>query len=159
MSHSPSTKGCAISGRQDHAGVCALFHRGWRARVSLTRDVRGFCHQSSTPMKATGTWSATTCRCFFIRTIKFPDLIHAVKPEPHNAMPQAGSAHTLLGFCVADAETTHMLMWAMSDRAIPRSYATMQGFGVHAFGWSMPPVVGVYQLRPPRRAPIHWCGP
>ena len=66
--------------------------------------------------------------------MKFPDLVHAAKPEPHFAMPQAGSAHdTFWDFASLMPEITHMLMWAMSDRAIPRSYRTMQGFGVHTY--------------------------
>src|SRR6186713_1964457 len=66
--------------------------------------------------------------------MKFPDLVHAAKPEPHCAMPQAGTAHdTFWDFASLMPEITHMLMWAMSDRAIPRSYRTMQGFGVHTF--------------------------
>ena len=66
--------------------------------------------------------------------MKFPDLVHAAKPEPHFAMPQAGTAHdTFWDFASLMPEITHMLMWAMSDRAIPRSYRTMQGFGVHTF--------------------------
>ena len=66
--------------------------------------------------------------------MKFPDVIHAVKPEPHHAMPQAASAHdTFWDFVSLMPETTHMLMWVMSDRAIPRSYRMMQGFGVHTF--------------------------
>ncbi|HEY8706884.1 MAG TPA: catalase, partial [Burkholderiaceae bacterium] len=72
---------------------------------------------------------------FFIQdAMKFPDLIHAVKPEPHNAIPQAGSAHdTFWDFASLSPESTHVLMWAMSDRAIPRSLRMMQGFGVHTF--------------------------
>ncbi|MEJ7687726.1 MAG: catalase [Variovorax sp.] len=72
---------------------------------------------------------------FFIQdSMKFPDLIHAVKPEPHNAMPQAASAHdTFWDFVSLSPESTHMLMWAMSDRALPRSYRMMEGFGVHSF--------------------------
>ena len=72
---------------------------------------------------------------FFIQdAMKFPDLVHAAKPEPHFAMPQAGSAHdTFWDFASLMPEITHMLMWAMSDRAIPRSYRMMQGFGVHTF--------------------------
>ena len=72
---------------------------------------------------------------FFIQdAMKFPDLVHAAKPEPHFAMPQAGSAHdTFWDFASLMPEITHMLMWAMSDRAIPRSYRTMQGFGVHTY--------------------------
>jgi catalase len=66
--------------------------------------------------------------------MKFPDLVHAVKPEPHHAMPQASSAHdTFWDFVSLMPESTHMLLWQMSDRAIPRSYRTMQGFGVHTF--------------------------
>ena len=66
--------------------------------------------------------------------MKFPDLVHAVKPEPHHAMPQAASAHdTFWDFVSLMPESTHMLLWQMSDRAIPRSYRMMQGFGVHTF--------------------------
>ena len=66
--------------------------------------------------------------------MKFPDLVHAVKPEPHNGMPQAASAHdTFWDFVSLMPESTHMLMWVMSDRALPRSFGTMQGFGVHTF--------------------------
>jgi catalase len=72
---------------------------------------------------------------FFIQdAMKFPDLVHAVKPEPHFQMPQASSAHdTFWDFVSLMPESTHMLMWVMSDRAIPRSYRMMQGFGVHTF--------------------------
>ena len=72
---------------------------------------------------------------FFIQdAIKFPDLIHAVKPEPHNEMPQAASAHdTFWDFISLTPESAHMIMWVMSDRAIPRSYRMMEGFGVHTF--------------------------
>src|SRR5260370_31054738 len=68
---------------------------------------------------------------FFIQdAMKFPDLVHAVKPEPHHQMPQAASAHdTFWDFVSLMPESTHMLMWLMSDRAIPRSFATMQGLG------------------------------
>jgi catalase len=72
---------------------------------------------------------------FFIQdAIKFPDLIHAVKPEPDNEIPQAASAHdTFWDFISVVPESTHMIMWAMSDRALPRSYRMMEGFGVHTF--------------------------
>jgi len=72
---------------------------------------------------------------FFIQdAMKFPDLIHAVKPEPHHGMPQAASAHdTFWDFISLMPESVHMQMWVMSDRAIPRSYRMMQGFGVHTF--------------------------
>ncbi|MEX0790823.1 MAG: catalase, partial [Actinomycetota bacterium] len=72
---------------------------------------------------------------FFIQdAIKFPDLIHSVKPEPDREIPQAQSAHdTFWDFASLQPESTHMLMWVMSDRAIPRSYRTMEGFGIHTF--------------------------
>ncbi len=72
---------------------------------------------------------------FFIQdAIKFPDLVHAVKPEPHNEIPQAASAHdTFWDFISLMPESTHMIMWVMSDRAIPRSLRMMEGFGVHTF--------------------------
>ena len=72
---------------------------------------------------------------FFIQdAIKFPDLVHAAKPEPHFGMPQASTAHdTLWDFISLMPESAHMMMWVMSDRAIPRSYRMMQGFGVHTF--------------------------
>ena len=72
---------------------------------------------------------------FFIQdAIKFPDFIHAVKPEPHNEIPQAASAHdTFWDFVSLSTEATHMIMWVMSDRAIPRSLRMMEGFGVHTF--------------------------
>ena len=72
---------------------------------------------------------------FFIQyAIKFLDLVHAVKPEPHNAMLQAASAHdTFWDFVSLMPHSTHMLMWVMSDRSPSRSYATMEGFGVHTF--------------------------
>jgi catalase len=72
---------------------------------------------------------------FFIQdAIKFPDLVHAVKPEPHNEIPQAASAHdTFWDFISLMPESMHMIMWVMSDRAIPRSLRMMEGFGVHTF--------------------------
>lgn len=67
-------------------------------------------------------------------TIKFPDLIHSVKPEPNNEMPQAASAHdTFWDFVVNTPETMHNVMWLMSPRAVPKSYRMMEGFGIHTF--------------------------
>ena len=85
--------------------------------------------------RATSTWSATTCRSSSSRTpMKFPDFVHAVKPEPHNEIPQASIAHdSFWDFVSLQTESTHMIMWLMSDRALPRSYRMMQGFGVHTF--------------------------
>ena len=107
---------------------------GERGSKDTARDVRGFAVKFYTDE---GNWDlvGNNMPVFFIQdAMKFPDLVHAVKPEPHNGMPQAGSAHnTFWDFVSLMPESTHMLMWAMSDRAIPRSYATMQGFGVHSF--------------------------
>ena len=107
---------------------------GERGSKDTARDVRGFAVKFYTDE---GNWDlvGNNMPVFFIQdAMKFPDLIHAVKPEPNNAMPQAGSAHdTFYDFISLMPESTHMMMWAMSDRAIPRSYATMQGFGVHTY--------------------------
>ncbi|RYX94361.1 MAG: catalase [Comamonadaceae bacterium] len=108
--------------------------QGERGSKDTARDVRGFAVKFYTDE---GNWDlvGNNIPVFFIQdAMKFPDLVHAVKPEPHNAMPQAGSAHdTFWDFVSLMPESTHMLMWAMSDRGIPRSYATMQGFGVHSY--------------------------
>ena len=107
---------------------------GERGSKDTARDVRGFAVKFYTDE---GNWDivGNNMPVFFIQdAIKFPDLVHAVKPEPHNQMPQAASAHdTFWDFVSLMPESTHMLMWQMSDRAIPRSLATMQGFGVHTF--------------------------
>ncbi len=107
---------------------------GERGSKDTARDVRGFAVKFYTDE---GNWDlvGNNMPVFFIQdAMKFPDLVHAVKPEPHNQMPQAASAHnTFWDFVSLMPESTHMLMWVMSDRALPRSYATMQGFGVHSF--------------------------
>ena len=107
---------------------------GERGSKDTARDVRGFAIKFYTDE---GNWDlvGNNMPVFFIQdAIKFPDLVHAVKPEPHNQIPQAASAHdTFWDFVSLMPESTHMLMWVMSDRAIPRSFATMQGFGVHTF--------------------------
>ena len=91
--------------------------------------------RSSTRTRAPGTWSATTSRSSSSRTrIKFPDIIHAGKPHPDREIPQAQSAHdTFWDFVSLHTEATHHTIWNMSDRGIPRSYRTMEGFGVHTF--------------------------
>lgn len=107
---------------------------GERGSSDTARDVRGFAVKFYTD---SGNWDlvGNNIPVFFIQdAMKFPDLVHAVKPEPHHAMPQASSAHdTYWDFVSLMPESTHMLLWQMSDRAIPRSYRTMQGFGVHTF--------------------------
>jgi catalase len=107
---------------------------GERGSADTVRDVRGFAVKFYTE---DGNWDlvGNNIPVFFIQdAMKFPDLVHAVKPEPHHAMPQASSAHdTFWDFVSLTPESTHMLLWQMSDRAIPRSYRMMQGFGVHTF--------------------------
>jgi catalase len=107
---------------------------GERGSADTVRDVRGFAVKFYTDQ---GNWDlvGNNIPVFFIQdAMKFPDLVHAAKPEPHFAVPQASTAHdTFWDFVSLMPESTHMLMWVMSDRAIPRSYRMMQGFGVHTF--------------------------
>jgi len=107
---------------------------GSRGSADLARDVRGFAVKFYT-QEGNYDLVGNNMPVFFIQdAIKFPDLIHAVKPEPHNEIPQAASAHdTFWDFISLMPESAHMIMWAMSDRAIPRSYRMMEGFGVHTF--------------------------
>jgi catalase len=107
---------------------------GSRGSTDLARDVRGFAVKFYTE-EGNYDLVGNNMPVFFIQdAIKFPDLVHAVKPEPHNEIPQAASAHdTFWDFISLMPESMHMIMWAMSDRAIPRSYRMMEGFGVHTF--------------------------
>ncbi|MBV8543120.1 MAG: catalase, partial [Acidobacteria bacterium] len=107
---------------------------GSRGSTDLARDVRGFAVKFYTD-EGIFDLVGNNIPVFFIQdAVKFPDLIHAVKPEPHNEMPQAASAHdTFWDFISLMPESMHMVMWVMSDRAIPRSYRMMEGFGVHTF--------------------------
>ena len=107
---------------------------GSRGSADTARDVRGFAVKFYTDE---GVWDlvGNNIPVFFIQdAIKFPDFVHAVKPEPHNEIPQAQSAHdTFWDFVSLTPESTHMLMWVMSDRGIPRSFSRMEGFGIHTF--------------------------
>jgi catalase len=107
---------------------------GGAGSVDTPRDVRGFAVKFYTKE---GNWDlvGNNIPVFFIQdAIKFPDLVHAVKMEADRAFPQAGSAHdTFWDWASLMPETTHMLMWAMSDRTLPRSLRMMQGFGIHTF--------------------------
>lgn len=107
---------------------------GSRGSADTVRDVRGFAVKFYTD-EGIFDLVGNNMPVFFIRDgIKFPDLIHAGKPEPDREIPQAASAHTTFwDFVSMLPESPHMLMWAMSDRAIPRSYRMMEGFGVHTF--------------------------
>ena len=107
---------------------------GSKGSFDLARDVRGFAVKIYTQE---GNWDlvGNNIPVFFIQdAIKFPDIIHSVKPEPDRAFPQAQSAHdNFWDFISLTPESMHMIMWVMSDRAIPRSYRFMEGFGVHTF--------------------------
>ncbi|MDR2270234.1 MAG: catalase, partial [Sphingobacterium sp.] len=119
--------------------VTPLFTRfstvaGFKGSTDLARDVRGFSVKFYTE---DGNYDlvGNNIPVFFIQdAMNFPDLVHAVKPEPNNEMPQAASAHdTFWDFISLMPESAHMIMWTMSDRAIPRSLRMMEGFGVHTF--------------------------
>jgi len=107
---------------------------GGAGSVDTPRDVRGFAVKFYTPE---GNWDlvGNNIPVFFIQdAMKFPDLVHAVKMEPDRAFPQAASAHdTFWDFISLMPESMHMIMWAMSDRGIPRSLRMIEGFGVHSF--------------------------
>jgi catalase len=107
---------------------------GNQGSADLARDVRGFAVKFYT---REGNWDlvGNNMPVFFIQdAIKFPDLIHAAKQEPDRGFPQAQTAHdNFWDFASLMPEATHMLMWIMSDRAIPRSFRFMEGFGVHTF--------------------------
>jgi catalase len=102
--------------------------------ADTVRDGRGFAVKFYT---SEGVWDlvGNNIPVFFIQdAMKFPDLVHAFKPEPHNDIPQASTAHNnFWDFISLTPESMHMLMWVMSDRGIPRSYRMMDGFGVHTF--------------------------
>ncbi|TIU51338.1 MAG: catalase, partial [Mesorhizobium sp.] len=107
---------------------------GSKGSFDLARDVRGFSVKLYTKE---GNWDlvGNNIPVFFIQdAIRFPDMVHAVKEEPDRAFPQAQSAHdNFWDFISLTPESMHMIMWIMSDRAIPRSFRFMQGFGVHTF--------------------------
>jgi len=107
---------------------------GSKGSADTARDTRGFAVKFYT---AEGTWDlvGNNMPVFFIQdAIKFPDIIHAAKPHPDREIPQAQSAHdTFWDFVSLHTEATHHMLWNMSDRGIPRSFRTMEGFGVHTF--------------------------
>ncbi len=124
----------AQAGRETPVFVRFSTVAGSRGSADTVRDVRGFATKFYT-REGNYDLVGNNMPVFFIQDgIKFPDFVHAVKPEPHNEIPQASSAHdTLWDFVSLQPETMHMIMWLMSDRALPRSYRMMQGFGVHTF--------------------------
>jgi catalase len=107
---------------------------GSRGSADTVRDVRGFATKFYTE-EGNYDLVGNNIPIFFIQdAIKFPDMVHAIKPEPDNEIPQASSAHdTFWDFVANNQETAAMIMWLMSDRAIPRSFRMMEGFGVHTF--------------------------
>ena len=107
---------------------------GFRGSADTVRDVRGFATKFYTE-EGNYDLVGNNMPVFFIQDgIKFPDLVHAIKPEPHNEMPQASAAHdSFWDFISLMPESMHMIMWVLSDRALPRSYSMMEGFGVHTF--------------------------
>jgi catalase len=162
--YEPLTKLTRAAFLQDPAVKTPVFVRfstvvGSRGSADTARDVRGFAVKFYT---SEGNFDlvGNNMPVFFIQDgIKFPDLIHAVKPEPASEIPQAASAHdTFWDFVSLTPETTHMVLWVMSDRAIPRSYRHMEGFGVHTFRlvnaqgkavlvkWHWKPVLGAHSL-------------
>ncbi|VDB85012.1 unnamed protein product [Peniophora sp. CBMAI 1063] len=108
--------------------------QGSRGSADTVRDVRGFAVKFYTEE---GNWDivGNNIPVFFIQdSIKFPDFVHAVKPEPHNEVPTGQSAHNnFWDYVGLQPEATHMVTWVMSDRGIPRSYRMMQGFGVNTY--------------------------
>ena len=132
---------------------------GSRGSADTVRDVRGFATKFYT-QDGNFDLVGNNIPVFFIQdAIKFPDLVHSIKPEPHNEIPQASAAHdTFWDFVASVPESAHMIMWLLSDRAIPRSLRMMQGFGVNTFRfvnaqgkgrfikWHWTPKLGVHQL-------------
>ena len=134
--HSAITKAGFLTDTSVQTPVFVRFSTvaGSRGSADTARDVRGFAVKFYT-QEGNYDLVGNNIPVFFIQdAIKFPDLIHAAKPEPHHEIPQAQTAHdTFWDFAGLTPETTHMLMWIMSDRAIPRSFAMMEGFGVDTF--------------------------
>lgn len=110
--------------------------QGFRGSPDMVRDVRGFATKFYTE-EGNFDLVGNNIPVFFINdAIKFPDFVHAVKPEPDHEMPQASSAHdTFWDYVVSNTELAHKLMWVLSDRGVPRSLRTMDGFGVNTFRW------------------------
>jgi catalase len=132
---------------------------GSRGSADSVRDVRGFSVKFYT-QEGNYDFVGNNIPVFFIQdAIKFPDIVHSIKPEPHNEIPQASTAHpNFWDFISLVPESTHMIMWLLSDRTLPRSFSRMQGFGVHTyrfinaegkshfvkFHWK--PILGVHSL-------------
>ncbi|XXE71759.1 catalase HPII [Pseudomonas sp. R1-6] len=135
-SHAALTKAGFLQDPNKKTPVFVRFStvQGPRGSGDTVRDVRGFAVKFFTD-EGNFDLVGNNMPVFFIQdAVKFPDFVHAVKPEPHNEIPTGGSAHdTFWDFVSLVPESAHMVIWAMSDRAIPKSLRTMQGFGVHTF--------------------------
>jgi len=108
--------------------------QGSRGSADTVRDIRGWATKFYTQQGVFDLVGNNTPVFFIQDAIKFPDFVHAVKPEPHNEIPQGASAHdSFWDYVSLQPETLHNVIWAMSDRGIPRSYRTMEGFGIHTF--------------------------
>lgn len=108
--------------------------QGSRGSADTVRDIRGWATKFYTSEGNFDLVGNNTPIFFIQDAIKFPDFVHAVKPEPHNEIPQGQSAHdTFWDYVSLQPETLHNVMWAMSDRGIPRSYRMMEGFGIHTY--------------------------
>ena len=130
------TKAAFLSAKGLRTPVFVRFStvQGPRGSADTVRDVRGFAVKFYTE-EGNYDLVGNNMPVFFIQdAIKFPDFVHAVKPEPHNEIPTGASAHdTFWDFVSLTPESAHMVMWLMSDRAIPVAFRNMQGFGVHTF--------------------------
>ncbi|WP_033543971.1 catalase [Planococcus sp. CAU13] len=134
MAHLTKAKFLSEKGKKTPVFVRFSTVQGSKGSAETVRDGRGFATKFYTE-EGNYDLVANNMPVFFIQdAIKFPDLVHSLKPEPHNEMPQASGAHdTFWDFIANNQESAHMVMWLMSDRAVPRSFRMMDGFGVHAF--------------------------
>lgn len=134
MSYVTSAKFLQDTSKQTPVFVRFSTVNGSKGSADTVRDARGFATKFYTE-EGNYDLVANNIPVFFIQdAIKFPDVVHAFKPEPDNDIPQASTAHdTFWDFVANNQESAHMIMWIMSDRAIPRSFRMMDGFGVHTF--------------------------
>lgn len=137
--YKPLTKYTKAAFLQDPEKKTPVFVRfstvqGFRGSPDTVRDIRGWATKFYTDEGNFDLVGNNTPVFFIQDAIKFPDFVHAVKPEPHNEVPQGQSAHdSFWDYVSLQPETLHNVMWAMSDRGIPRSYRMMEGFGIHTF--------------------------
>ncbi|WP_407732670.1 catalase HPII [Pseudocitrobacter faecalis] len=130
------TKADFLSSKEKITPVFVRFStvQGGAGSADTVRDIRGFATKFYTDEGIFDLVGNNTPIFFIQDALKFPDFVHAVKPEPHCAIPQGQSAHdTFWDYVSLQPETLHNVFWAMSDRGIPRSYRTMEGFGIHTF--------------------------